>query len=80
MGVYTDTAAPATEGAAFQAAYLYAYGDGTAAHVAHDTTEYTVVHETGAGGSFTYLFTQDKVAIEFDGNVTFATNDVVAGS
>ena len=74
---FTDSSARTSEG--FQAAYVYAYGDGTAAYPTHMLTEYLAVHEAYAGGAATYLFTADHTAVAFNGSITFVANDLVGG-
>ena len=88
LTTYTDTppAANTTEAQAFQAAYLYAYGDGTANHVAHFTTEYLAIQETYTASGATaatnelYLFTADHVGIAFDGSTLASTNLATSNS
>ena len=88
LTVYIDpAAASATELTAYQAAYLYAYGDGTSAHLAHTSTEYLAVQESyieppvNLTASVTYVFTADHVGLALDHSTAaqLSTRDIVAG-
>ena len=68
VGTYVDPTAHDSEASAFQAAYLYTYGDGTAAHAAHvPGSGYLAVQESNPTGDSVYLFTIDHTAVVFEG-------------
>lgn len=63
---YQDATANSSESAAFQSAYLYAYGDGTSTHPEHvGDTEYLAVSETYDGVTSIYVFTANHTAVAF---------------
>ena len=64
----------------YDAAYTYAYGDGTTANQSHISagTEYLVVHTIGGeegDGAMTYVFTNDHDAVALEGNITLTGDD-----
>ncbi len=77
----TTSSATTTDAEAFQAAYTYAYGDGTASHISHIQTEYLAVQETTTTGTETFIFTQDHQSVALVGNTaaSLMSNDIITG-
>ena len=80
--ISTDAAVNSSESAAFSSAYLYAYGDGSAAHVAHvGASGYLAVAESYGAATAVYVLTADHTAVAFVGATegSFQPQAIIAG-